>query len=320
MASEIFLVEEGRQIGPLSADELRQMVHQGRVGEGTYAWTEGAADWKPLGELMPDLFAMTIAVSAGDLRRLASPTAQIETGPAPAADSGGQAQRAPGQSAPGKPPATRFEVVVSDIYRMPKITLDDAAVVLEAGALHYMLGNIAVEAQAPSVGGPPKAAVAEEKAIRPVYRGTGTIYLEPTFGECTVLELAGDEWILDRGAFLACDTTISVDVFTNQAWAGTRVFGHGKVLVHSPGPLERIELKGETLVVDGSFAVARTAAVAFSVEQATGKLFGSWVSGEGLLRTFRGNGTVLIAPVPNRFTTLLGQFAHLRAALRALAK
>jgi uncharacterized protein (AIM24 family) len=315
MAGEIYLAEEGRQIGPLGADELRRMIQEGRAGEGTYAWTEGAPDWKPLGELMPDLFAMTVAVSARDLHRLASPTAQMEAGSAPTADIGGQAQRAPEQSAPGKAPTTRFEVVVSDFHRMPKITLDDDAVVLEAGALHYMLGSIAVEAPGPSEGGP-----TDKKAERPVYRGTGTIFLEPTFGECTVLDLAGDEWILDRGAFLACDTTISVDVFTSKAWAGTRVSGHGKVLVHSPGPLERIELKGETLVVDGSFAVARTAAVDFSVEQATGKLFGAWASGEGLLRTFRGNGTVLIAPVPNRFTTLLGQFAHLRAALRALAK
>jgi uncharacterized protein (AIM24 family) len=233
------------------------------------------------------------------------------------------------QPAQDKPPATTFEVIVADLYRLPKITLDDDSVVVESGALHYMVGNITLDAQGPSVGGSLKATLTQAKAVRPVYRGTGTIFLEPTFGECTVLELAGDEWILDRGAFLACDRTVVLDLFTNKAWAGlvggeglfqTRVSGKGKVLVRSPGPIERLSLTNETLVVNGTFAVARTAGIDYRIERASKELFSSWASGEGLLSTFRGQGTVLIAPVPNRFTTLLGQFAALQAALNTVKK
>jgi uncharacterized protein (AIM24 family) len=320
MASEIYLAEDGKQVGPLSEEQVRQMVAQGAAKESTFAWMEGAGDWKPLGELLPDLFAMTISVSSATFAHAEVPTeALVAAAPAAAAV----------RAAPDSPPATTFEVIVADFYRMPKITVANDAVVLEAGALHYMLGNFEIQAQLPSVGGFIKAALTKEKVVRPIYQGTGTIFLEPTFGECTVLELKGEEWVLDKGAFLACDRTVTVDMFTNKAWAGlvggegffqTKVSGHGKVLVHSQGPLERVELKGETLVVDGAFAVARSAQVDFRVEKATQKLFSAWTSGEGLLNTFRGTGTVLIAPVPNRFMTLVRQFGGLHAAISAIKR
>ena len=318
MASEIFLAEDGKQVGPLSEAQVRDMVAQGTANESTLAWMEGAGDWKPLADLLPDLFAMTIAVSSAAFMH-----------PGAAAAPAVESATIMAQPVAGLLPATTFEVITSDFYRMPKITVQNDAVVLESGALHYMLGQFEIQSQLPSMGGLLKAALTREKAVRPIYKGTGTIFLEPTFGECTVLELKGDEWILDKGAFLACDRTVTVDMFTNKAWAGlvggegffqTKVAGHGKVLVHSQGPLERVELDGQTLVVDGAFAVARSAGIDFRVEKATPKLFSSWTSGEGLVNTFRGQGTVLIAPVPNRFMTLIRQFGGLHAAISALQR
>ena len=122
---------------------------------------------------------------------------------------------------------------------------------------------------------------------------------------------------------------IEVGVFTNKAMTGlfggegffqTRVRGNGKVMIMAPGPLERLELQNETLVVDGSFAVARTPELQYSVEKATKGLFASWISGEGIVNTFRGTGTVLIAPVPKRFLTLLREFGGLRTMIRGISK
>ena len=74
--------------------------------------------------------------------------------------------------------------------------------------------------------------------------------------------------------------------------------------IRDRGKLQNIQLNGETLSVDGSFAVARQASLDFSVQRASKSLIGSMTSGEGFLNTFRGHGTVLLAPVPNLYQTL----------------
>jgi uncharacterized protein (AIM24 family) len=107
---------------------------------------------------------------------------------------------------------------------------------------------------------------------------------------------------------------IEVGLWTNKAISGffsgegffqTQVSGSGKVVVVSNGPLEEINLVNDRLVVDGSFAVARTAGIEFTVNKATKGLFSSWTSGEGLVNTFTGTGKVLIAPAANRHVTMM---------------
>ena len=93
-----------------------------------------------------------------------------------------------------------FEIQTKQLMRIVRIELKDEAVRVEAGAMYYMLGSIGMDAQLPSVGGFLKSMVTSEKAVKPIYKGTGQLFLEPSYGEFTVLELAdGDEWILDKG-------------------------------------------------------------------------------------------------------------------------
>jgi uncharacterized protein (AIM24 family) len=230
----------------------------------------------------------------------------------------------------GGAPNTEFEVLVREPYRMAKITLRNSMVTLEAGQLHYMIGNIQMTAQAPTLGGIAKSFLTKEKAVRPVYSGTGVIYLEPTFGELNVLEIRpGENWILDKGAYVASDAGVAIGMYTNPAFQSifggegryqTEVSGHGKLIYYSPGPVERIDLNGDTLTVDGSFAVARTGSLEYRVEKASKGMFGSWISGEGLVSTFRGYGSVMVAPIPNRFVALLYQFNGLHQAIRAIQR
>ncbi|RPJ54872.1 MAG: DUF4339 domain-containing protein [Acidobacteria bacterium] len=307
MPDQIYINENGQQTGPLAEQQVRELLQQGRISPAAFCWYEGLAAWQPVTQALPGLLAVSTPAAVPAAGAVVQPV------PQPAV-SGGTAE---------------FEIIKSDMYQMPKITITNAEVVLESGALHYMLGNITIDSQLPSIGGFLKSALTKEKAVRPRYRGTGTIFLEPTFGHCNILELAGDQWILDKGAFLASENTIQIDMYTNKALTGlfggegffqTSVSGYGKVLYVSRGPVEAIHLQGETLVVDGSFAVARSASLEFRVEKAVKKFFGSFTSGEGLVNTFRGTGTVMIAPVPNRFLTLISEFGGLHAAIRAIRK
>ncbi len=294
MLPPLYILENNQQAGPFQEAQILGMIQQGRVNAQTMCWSEGMAAWAPVGQSFPALF---VGVPA-----------------APALPTGG---------------GTVFEVLQADLWKVPKITLRQEEVILEAGALHYMKGNIEIDSQLPSVGGFLKSALTKESAVKPRYRGTGEIFLEPTFGEVNLLELNGDAWVLDKGAFLASDRTVEVGLYTNKALSGlfggegffqTEVKGRGKVFYMSPGPVQQIVMDGsETLTVDGSFAVARTASLQFEVAKATKGMFSSWTSGEGIVNKFRGQGIVMIAPVPNRLLTLIQQFGGLHAAISRIS-
>lgn len=201
-------------------------------------------------------------------------------------------------------------------WQQVRILIEDTSVILEAGALQYMFGHIEIENKSGGVGGFAKkfvgSAVTGETASKPIYRGSGEIYLEPKRGEFTFIELAaGEEIIVDDGLFYCAENTVKVGV-AKQGNVSSAVFGgeglfqtkitasaNSYVVLDLPVPeyeLVRYELKGETLKVDGTFAVLRSSTIDFTVEKSTKSLLGSASSGEGMLQTFRGHGEVWLAP------------------------
>ncbi len=207
-----------------------------------------------------------------------------------------------------------FDVVNRERLNMVKVELENASFRYEAGAMHYMKGDLELESDIPSVGKMFKSMITREKIVKPVIRGTGTVFMQPSFGEFTILNLQNDEWILDQSAYYASEVSVEIGAFTNRAisalfsgekWFQTVVAGTGKVIITSAGPLEEVELINGKLVVDGAFAVARTSGVELKVKKATKGIFSSVISGEGLVNTFTGTGKVLISPVDNYMNTLV---------------
>ncbi|WP_372949299.1 AIM24 family protein [Mariniphaga sp.] len=207
-----------------------------------------------------------------------------------------------------------FDVINRERLNMVKVELENATFRYEAGAMHYMKGNLEMQSNAPGMGKIFKSMITKEKIIKPVITGTGTVFLQPSFGEFTILELQNDEWILDQGAYYASEIDVELGAYTNRAisalfsgekWFQTVVAGSGKVIINSAGPLEEMVLVNDKLVVDGRFAVARTSGIELKVTKATSGIFSTVISGEGLVNTFTGTGKVLIAPVDNYFNTLI---------------
>jgi uncharacterized protein (AIM24 family) len=133
-----------------------------------------------------------------------------------------------------------------------------------------------------------------------------------------VMNLANEEWVLDKGAYVCSDMSIELDVLRNKAITGlmggegffqTLVRGSGQVVIQAPGPLQYIDLHNDRLAVDGRFAVARQAHLNYSVQRAAKSLLGSLTSGEGLLNIIEGTGRVWLAPVPNIYVNLVNEVA-----------
>ena len=222
-----------------------------------------------------------------------------------------------------------FKIVNKEHLNLVEVKLENNAFRYEAGAMHYMRGNLTLESEMPSVGSMFKSMLTREKIVKPVIRGSGTVFLQPTFGEYTVLNLNNEEWILDRGAYLASDIEVEIGSFTNKAisaifsgekWFQTVVSGTGKVIITSAGPIEEVELKNGKLVVDGAFAIARSSGIDLKVTKATKGIFSSIISGEGIVNTFTGTGKIWIAPVDNYLTTLLNSIFNLGYQIQSISK
>jgi uncharacterized protein (AIM24 family) len=205
--------------------------------------------------------------------------------------------------------------------RQVRITLRDGEAITEAGALHFMLGRIELESKIGGVAGVGRAMInkflTKEAAILPRYRGTGEIYLEPSFSHFLVYRLGGEEVICDKGMFYCGDgglevgaalqKNVSSALFGGEGLFQTRVKGTGVCVFECPVPAEevvRVDLKEQTLQVDGNFALMRTGRIEFSVEKSTKSLLGTLTSGEGLLQTFRGTGSVWLAPTQDIYQKL----------------
>ncbi|PDW02105.1 hypothetical protein CJ255_15775 [Candidatus Viridilinea mediisalina] len=177
-----------------------------------------------------------------------------------------------------------------------RITLRDSDAIIEAGGLHFMHGNINLDNQVGGLGGFMKKMAANvmtgEATFKPRYRGTGHIYLEPTFGHFLLIRLEGDEAIVEKQMFYAAEGTVDVGVamqkhisagaMGGEGWFQTSVRGVGWCVLNSPVPAEevvRITLNNEKLSVDGTFALLRKGKINFKVEKSTKSLFGTATNG-----------------------------------------
>lgn len=88
--------------------------------------------------------------------------------------------------------------------------LSKSDITLQAGAMQWTVGDVTattgVKGVGDLIGKAFRGSVTGESAIKPEYKGSGTLVLEPTYKHILLIDLA--EWnnsiVLDDGLFLAC--------------------------------------------------------------------------------------------------------------------
>jgi uncharacterized protein (AIM24 family) len=172
-----------------------------------------------------------------------------------------------------------------------------------------MIGKIRIHSQLiPSVGSLLSSWLSGESVYRPTYTGSGVITLESSLGGFHVLELQGQSWILEKGAYWASEGSVDLKFFKEKMltslWAGegfvylqSQVSGQGKVVVTTKGPVEVIDLQeDQEVVVDGECVIGRMASVQFSLRRPTENFLGRFTAGEPIVRVYRGPGKLLLNP------------------------
>ncbi|MCI5116840.1 MAG: AIM24 family protein [Candidatus Electrothrix sp. LOE1_4_5] len=209
----------------------------------------------------------------------------------------------------------------ADIHlKMIRITLEKSEIQIEPGALYFMKGNLWLESSTQSLSkGLMRKFTTGETLFQSRIKGTGEIYLEPSFGHYSLFNIDNDALIVDKGAFYCASGDLDVSaklqgnvssaLFGGEGLFQTQIQGTGVVVLVSPVPASELLMyelaPGEKLSVDGSFAFARTAGIDFRAEKSGKSLFQSVSSGEGLLQTFTGPGLVWIAPTEQVYNRLM---------------
>lgn len=205
--------------------------------------------------------------------------------------------------------------------KLVRLRLNNSHARVEPGALYYMKGDL--EMKASSGGGLMKGLkrkmLSGETFFVNEIHGTGEIYLEPTFGHFLIHKITKDEGalIVDKELFYAgtagLDVTavaqknVSSALFGGEGLFQTKVEGDGILVLYSPVPAEeiqKIELNNEKLSVDGNFALMRSGNIDFKAEKSSKSWVSTSVSGEGLLQTFQGTGSVWVAPTQTVYEKL----------------
>ena len=205
--------------------------------------------------------------------------------------------------------------------KMIRITLSNSRTRIEPGALYFMKGNL--EMKASSGGGFMKGLTRKMLSGETFFvneiHGSGEIYLEPSFGHFFLYHVKTDDKaiIVDKGLFYAgtsgldissiMQKNISSTLFGGEGLFQTKIYGEGIAVLYSPVPvteIQKVQLNNEKLSVDGNFTLLRSEGISFKAEKSSKSWIASSVSGEGLLQTFSGTGSVWIAPTQGIYELL----------------
>ena len=197
-----------------------------------------------------------------------------------------------------------------EVEGMRQVVIDIAgeSVRARSGALSNMRGDIEFTPRLPRLIEVWRSLFTREARVRPWYKGTGTILLQPSLSGYHVFDIAeGERWILEPGVYWASEGSVELGLVREpifaSLWAGdglfnfkTRLAGTGRVAINAPGPVETIDVDGE-FRVQGRLVLGRTEGLRFrSVRSA--RFPRNFISGQRRLRLFEGRGKAMVAWTP----------------------
>lgn len=199
--------------------------------------------------------------------------------------------------------------------RQVMLELENSSYIISSGVMQWFAGDIKMKSDIKGVGDfigkTLKGSVTNESAVKPLYEGTGTLMLEPTYNHLLIENL--DDWnsqlVIEDGMFKACDGRINTKVIARRTLSSLlakeglfnlMLEGKGCVVLESPVSREElieVYLENDVIRIDGNYAVCWSNSLELTVEASSKSLIGSAVSGEGLVNVYRGTGKILMSPL-----------------------
>ncbi|MEO7672770.1 MAG: TIGR00266 family protein [Pyrinomonadaceae bacterium] len=202
-----------------------------------------------------------------------------------------------------------WEVIFQGAFALAVVNLQtEQAISAEAGAMVSMSANVDLESQMKGgVFGALKRAVGGESAFVSTFTsrgGPGEVTFAPGApGDVAGIEMNNQTFMVQSSSYLAGDTSLVVDTkfggaksfFGGEGLFVLQISGSGLLLVSSFGAIHRKNLRpGERYVVDTGHLVAWEGHMQYSLRKAASGFFKSFLSGEGMVAEFTGQGEILI--------------------------
>lgn len=151
----------------------------------------------------------------------------------------------------------------------------------------------------------------------------GHVYVAPTLnGDMQDYDLNGDTLVVQSGSFLAADHNVDIDVgwqgfknlFSGESLFWLKMSGTGKVVFNAFGNIYPVDIDGE-YIVDTGHIVAFQETLNYTVTKVAEGWVSSFMSGEGLICKFSGQGRVWVqSHNPSSFGQSLTPFLKPRRA------
>jgi uncharacterized protein (TIGR00266 family) len=185
----------------------------------------------------------------------------------------------------------------------------------ESGAMMGMSTNVQMTTQAGGFMKGLKRMFGGESFFRNTFTaggGQGEVLLTtPLCGDMTVLDCGQTQWLIQNSCYVG--SSAGVDVQTQSGglkglFSGAGLFvlatqGMGQCIVGSFGAIEPVQVNGE-MVIDTGHCVAWDSRLQYKVGKSGAGWIASFLSGEGLVMHFSGQGTIF---VQTRSTSAYGQ-------------
>jgi len=200
----------------------------------------------------------------------------------------------------------KYQLTGKPDFALAEVTLGAGEkLTAETGAMVAMTANMQIETKSKGglLGGL-KRMVAGESFFTNTFHaegGEGSIKLAPSApGDVEAIELHGQTYFMQSGAYLAHVGEIEIDAkwggfktfFAGEGFILLKISGTGTVFFSSYGGLKKVTVNG-SYIVDTTHIVAFPETITYNV-QPVGGLKATFLSGEGLVCRYTGQGDIYI--------------------------
>ncbi len=309
-----FMAIGGRQVGPVSEQEIINNIVNGSIDANTLIFTGGMTNWTPLREVPQ--FATHLGVAT-------------RPSPAPPAAATPVYQPPAGAAAASRRAHEIDFKIIGEEMQFVEIELDPGeSAVAEAGTMMYMTPGIQMETIFGDGGGQQasgfmgalmgagKRLLTGESLFMTVFTNQAAgkhrvAFAAPYAGKILKMDLSqlGGQLICQKDSFLCAARGVSIGIafqrkigaglFGGEGFIMQKLEGDGLAFVHAGGTIQTIDLQaGETLRVDTGCLVALQPSVVYDI-QFVGKIKTALFGGEGLFfASLTGPGRVWLQSLP----------------------
>jgi uncharacterized protein (TIGR00266 family) len=179
------------------------------------------------------------------------------------------------------------------------------SVVAESGAMVGMSTNVQMQTQSGGIMKGLKRLFGGESFFRNTFTANGgqgeILFATPLCGDMAVLEAGHKQWCIQNSAYVASSPTVDVKtksggfkgMFSGAGLFQLETSGYGQVIIGTFGALEPVQVDG-SMVIDTGHLAAWESTLQFTVGKSGAGWIASFLSGEGLVCHFQGQGTVYL--------------------------